>query len=327
MRLDPRLLGWGVFFILVGAIPLLTNADYLDEAVVGRWPTLWPLLLIGWGIGLVFRHTPLALLGGAVTAVTFGLMGGGALATGFGGVPAFGGCGGDAPGTAFASQNGALAGSGQLNIEFSCGTLTVGAVDGSDWSVSGTDGNGRGPRVTTSGASVSIESTNEGMTFFENVGRATWQVAVPRSPDLTLGVTLNAGEGNVDLAGATIASANLTVNAGSLTMDLAGAGRLGGVNGTVNAGNSTLNLPGGGRSVNLSLNAGNLDVCLPTGTAVRVNWNGTLGSNDLDDAGLTEVEDDTWTSAGFDETQPHVEMNVTANAGSFGLAFGGSCDA
>lgn len=99
------------------------------------------------------------------------------------------------------------------------------------------------------------------------------------------------------------------------------------MNATVNAGDASLRLPAGGRSVNLSLNAGNLDVCLPADAPIRVRWSGTLGSNDLADAGLTEVEDDTWVSTGFTESQPHLEVHVTANAGSFGLNRDGSCDA
>src|SRR5262245_29446121 len=326
MRIDTRLLGWGTFFVLVGAIPLLMNANYLDETVVGQWPSLWPLLLIGWGIALVFRHTPVALLGGAISAVTFGLMGGGALATGFGGVSMFGGCG-DAAGTAFATQRGTFAGSGQLNIEFNCGNLNVTPVDGSDWSVSGSDAKGLGPRVTTAGSAVTIESQNEGFSFFDRgAGRGSWSVAVPRAAEVGLGLTLNAGEGAVDLAGASVASVSLTLNAGSLRMDLGSAERAGDVNGTVNAGNGTVILPAGGRTANFSLNAGNLDVCVPTDAAVRIHWSGALGSNDLNQPGLVKVDSDTWASQGFDAAQPHTEMNVSANAGSFHFAFGSGCN-
>ena len=84
MHVDRRLLGWGTFFVLLGAIPLATKAGLLDRDLIGQWPLLWPVLLIGWGLGLLLRGTPLALVGGAVSAITFGIMGGGALATGFG---------------------------------------------------------------------------------------------------------------------------------------------------------------------------------------------------------------------------------------------------
>jgi hypothetical protein len=323
MHLDRRLLGWGVFFILVGAIPLAARGGYLDTEQVASWPWLWPVLLIGWGLGLLLRRTPVDWIGGAVAAVVLGLMAGGALATGFGGIPMVSGCGDEGPGTAFVTQRGPLATGGQLNVEFNCGTITMAAADGSDWSVAGSDANGRGPRVETSGTGVSIETpTND---FFRDSGRNTWTVGVPRDAQLGLGLTLNAGRGTADLTGASINSASLTVNAGSFRLDLANAALVGDVNATVNAGEATISVPAGDRSANLSLNAGSLELCLPASAPVRVHWAGALGSNDLDEAGLTELEDNTWVSTGFVETAPHLELRVSANAGSFNLTIGGAC--
>ena len=326
MHIDRRLLGWGTFFILVGAIPLAVRAGYLDEARVGQWPSLWPLLLIGWGVGLILRRTPVEWLGGAVTAITLGLMGGGALATGFGGVPTMGGCSGDRGATAFETQRGNITG-GRLTIELNCGDLTLGTVAGSDWSVSGTDSNGRSPRVSTSDGSVSIADEHGG-SFFEDVGRGAWTVDVPQSPAINLGVTLNAGDGTADLSGANLSSVGLTVNAGKFRLNLNEISSLGDVNATVNAGSAAVLLPAGDRSANVSLNAGNLEACVPSGAAIRVRWSGTIGSNNLDTtSGLSKVGDETWVSAGFDESQPHLELHVTANAGSFTLSPGGSCNA
>jgi hypothetical protein len=325
MHLDRRLLGWGVFFILVGAIPLAVRGGFLQEERVSSWPWLWPVLLIGWGLGLVLRRTRVEWIAGGITAVVLGLMAGGALATGFRGIPIVSGCGGDGQGKAFVTQRGTLATGGQINVEFNCGTITVTAADGSDWSVAGVDAGGRGPRVETSGTSVSIESpANE---FFGDSGRNTWTVGVPRAAQIGLGMTLNAGRGTADLTGASVTSASLTVNAGSFRLDLATAALVGDVNATVNAGDATISLPAGDRSGNLSLNAGNLELCLPADAPVRVRWAGALGSNDLDDAGLTELDDDTWVSAGFVETAPHLELRVSANAGSFDLTIGGACGA
>ena len=325
MHIDRRLLGWGVFFILVGAIPLAVRGGYLAAEQVVSWPWLWPVLLIGWGLGLLLRRTPVDWIGGGVTAVVLGLMAGGALATGFQGIPVVSGCGGDGQGTAFVTQGGPLATGGQINVDFKCGTITMAATDGSDWSVAGSDTDGRGPRIETSGTSVSIESpANE---FFQDSGRNTWTVGVPRAVPIGLGMTLNAGRGTADLTGANITSASLTVNAGSFRLDLADAALVGDVNGTVNAGDASISLPAGDRSANLSLNAGSLEVCVPADAAVRVRWSGALGSNDLAQAGLTELDDDTWVSAGFVETAPHLELRISANAGSFNMTLGGGCGA
>jgi hypothetical protein len=327
MRLDRRLLGWGVFFILLGAVPLAVRANVVEENLVGRWPALWPLLLIGWGVGLVLRGTPGHWLGGAVTAVTLGLMGGGAIATGFGGMPSFSSCGAGG-GTAFQTGQGTLADNGRMEIEFNCGTLAVTTADGSGWQVSGFDSDGGGPAITTdSSGNVTLKGREHGLSF--GGGRSTWNVTLPRTPSLRTGVTLNAGDGTIDLSGASIGAFNLTVNAGQLTADLAAAVTLprDGLNATVNAGKATLLLPSFDGSANLSLNAGNLEVCLPAGTAIQVHWSGTIASSDLDESGLVRVDDSLWQSAGFDPNAAHVDLDVSANAGSFSLQLGGSCDA
>lgn len=325
MHLDRRLLGWGLFFILLGAIPLATRAGLLDEELVGQWPLLWPILLIGWGLGLLLRGTPLALVGGAVTAITFGIMGGGALASGFGGVPFASGCSSDAPVTAFPARTGTLASAARVEMELNCGSLTVTTADGDGWAVAGADHDGQGPSIDTGTDRLSIESGN-GRAFGAG-GRSDWQVTIPRAPVIALGVTLNAGEGNLDLAGAAVSTVSMTLNAGAMTLDLDGTTQVGDVNGTVNAGSAAIALPAGDRSVNLSLNAGSLTVCVPPGSPIRVQWSGALGSNNFDGAGLTKVDDRTWTSPGFAATVPHVELQVSANAGSFELQFGGSCNA
>ena len=326
MHIDRRLLGWGVFFVLVGAVPLAVRANLVPSDQVESWFALWPLLLIGWGLGLLLRRTPIEWVGGGVTAVVFGLMAGGALATGFGGIN-FGSCGGgDASGSSFATQSGTLADGGRMNVEFSCGSIAIGGVDGSDWSVAGTGAGGRGPRVDAGGTSVSLQSPAGGA-FFQDVGQNTWTVGVPRTPTVELGLTLNAGRGTADLSGAKVGSAELTVNAGEFRLDLANAAQAGNLEATVNAGKATISLPAGGRTASASMNAGSLEICVPGGTMLRVDWSGTLGSNDLDEAGLTELDDDVWVTPGFDEAQPHLELDVHANAGSFDLTIGGTCGA
>jgi hypothetical protein len=84
VHIDRRLLGWGAFLIIVGAIPLLVRGGYLDAGLVDEWPSLWPILLIGWGLGLVLRRTPGELLGSAISVVVLGVMVGGLISTGFG---------------------------------------------------------------------------------------------------------------------------------------------------------------------------------------------------------------------------------------------------
>jgi hypothetical protein len=326
MRVDRRLLGWGLFFILVGAIPLATKAGLVDPDAVRAWPSLWPLLLIGWGVSLVLRRTPVEWLGGGMTAIVFGVMAGGLLATGFSGSFLSSGCGGPAEGTAFESQSGSFESTGSLKVELECGSLTLRTVDGSDWSVSGTQSDGKAPDVSVSGSNVTIAPRDRGSFFGDDPGRADWTLAVPTSAQVGLAITVNAGEATGNLDGANLAAVNLTVNAGSARLDLAGAGGVGAVDATVNAGSAVLQLPSGARSADLTLNAGSLDLCV-TGTPIRVRWSGAFGSNNFEQAGLTRVDTNTWQTAGFNPLAPSLDLRVSATAGSFGLHAGGVCPA
>lgn len=326
MRIDRRLLGWGLFLIIVGAIPLLVRGGYLDRDLVGDWPSLWPLLLIGWGLGLVLRRTPGELLGSAISVAVLGIMVGGLIATGFGGFPAFGACGDGTAATSFAGRSGALSETGRINVEFNCGTLTLRAVDGSDWSVGGKGPDGKGPDIEANAGRAVIKARDEDFRGFIDAS-STWEVEVPRTPTVDLGITLNAGEGTVDMARANLDALNMTLNAGSLTFDLAAAAALATVNGTVNAGSAAFDLPGTVTDANLTLNAGSVTVCLPEGTPLRITWNGTLGSNNFDSLGLDKIDDQHWMTAGLDSADSHLELDVSANAGSFTLQLGGSCDA
>jgi hypothetical protein len=327
MHVDRRLLGWGLFFILVGAIPLATRAGLLDPAAIRAWPSLWPLLLIGLGVGLVLRRTPVDWIGGAVTATIFGIMGGGLLAVGFSGSFLSSGCGGQVPGRAFATQTGTLAGAGRLDVELSCGSLTLHPLDGTAWSLSGTESEGKAPTIRDDGANVTIAAGRGGSLFGDDLGRTDWTLTVPTQPDVELGLTVNAGESTADLAGAHLTAVNLTVNAGSARLDLAGVAAVGNVRASVNAGSAVVSLPSGARSATLSLNAGDLDLCLAAGTQVRVAWSGALGSNDFDRAGLTKVDAGTWETPGFDPLSPSLDLRVSATAGSFHLDPDGSCEA
>jgi hypothetical protein len=327
MRVDRRLLGWGLFFILLGGIPLAAKAGLVAEASLREWPLLWPVLLIGWGLGLLLRGSRYAVIAGAITAVTFGVMGGSALAAGFGGVPFGAGCTTADPVKEFSTRSGDFGSTATANIVFNCGTLDVSTADGTRWNIAGSDRDGVGPDVVSRLDSISIQSPNEGNPFSRTGGRQVWDIVLPRSPVLALGLTLNAGDGNLNLAGAALSTVSMTLNAGSMTLDLGTTSQTGDVNATVNAGSAAITLPGGDRDMNLSLNAGSVTVCVPSGAPVRVAWSSALGSNNFGDIGLVKVDDDTFTTAGFSSGQPHLELDVSANAGSFELRIGGVCNA
>ena len=72
MHVNRSLLGWGVFFLVLGSVPLAVRYGLVDaEAFATAW-RLWPLLLIGAGMGLVLARTRAAIVGGLVVAATAG---------------------------------------------------------------------------------------------------------------------------------------------------------------------------------------------------------------------------------------------------------------
>ena len=69
MRINRSLLNWGVFLIALGGIPLSVDQGWLESDIASDLGQLWPLILVGIGLGLILRWTPLAWLGGALVCV------------------------------------------------------------------------------------------------------------------------------------------------------------------------------------------------------------------------------------------------------------------
>ncbi len=110
MHIRRGYLGWGVFLILTGAVPLLVRSGYLSEDQVDRLWTLWPLILIGIGVGLILSRTRFDFFGGLIVAATLGLMLGGLLSQGIN-VVSGGTCGSNVAGTSFPTRDGTFSGS------------------------------------------------------------------------------------------------------------------------------------------------------------------------------------------------------------------------
>src|SRR5215510_5729347 len=115
MHVNRGLLSWGLFLILAGLIPIAERAGLISaEQLLGFW-NLWPLILIGIGVGLVLSRTSFEVLGSLIVAGTFGLMVGAFLAVGIGGFPG-GVCGDDRGTEPFAEQTGAFTGTAEVNV-------------------------------------------------------------------------------------------------------------------------------------------------------------------------------------------------------------------
>ena len=115
MRVDQRFLGWGVFFIVLGGVPLAVQQGLIDRELAARAWQLWPLLIVAAGVGLLLRRTPLEFIGGLLASATVAAMLGGVIAVGadFGGIgEACGASGGEQ----FAEQRGSLGTTGSVRL-------------------------------------------------------------------------------------------------------------------------------------------------------------------------------------------------------------------
>ena len=314
MQINRRFLYIGLFFITFGGVLLAARQGWIPESAVNALWQLWPVLLIAIGLSIILARRSAGWIGGVIVSVCLGAM---AASLVQGGAIPFVGCGGGQTGIPFTTQEDQLASQAEMDITFSCGELSVVTGEGATWSVSGSSSDGKVPDIERSDSGMSVESRNRSFPF--SGGRETWTVRVPTEPTIDVGVTLNAGSGDVKLDGANLAGVRSTINAGSLTLDLRGVEAITSLGGTVNAGSVITWLPELSVEGSLTVNAGSLVICAPDGIGLRLHTgDNPISSNNFDDAGLVKT-DDGWETPGYDSASVQTELNVTANAGSASL--------
>ncbi|HEX8940221.1 MAG TPA: hypothetical protein VF763_08650 [Candidatus Limnocylindrales bacterium] len=322
MHLDRRLLDWGVFFILLGALPLAVRADLIPgDALAGAW-RFWPLVLVGIGVGLLLRRTPAEFAGGLIVAATFGLICGGLLAAGPGRIA---GCSGGTV-TSYDTSQGTLAGPGRFELHQGCGDMTVDTASGDTWLVR--TGNSAGAHATVDGdaSGVTVHPSAGPAEWFGPVGgRDDWRLTVPTGQPVDLAVEVNAGSARLNLAGAQVRSSSLTVNAGEARLDLGGAASLGSFSTTVNAGEARVTLPAAADgSGSVTVNAGSLRLCAPSGLGLAIASTETLGGANYEAAGLVRNGTE-WQTPGYAGATHRVRLSVTVNLGGVTLNPTGGC--
>lgn len=323
MRIDSRFLGWGVFFIVLGGVPLAVAQGWIDPAAIGGWWRFWPLILIGIGVGLILRRTPAHFVGGLIVAATFGLLFGGLLAGGVHDGLVFG-CTSGRSGVALPRIEGGFGPNATVDLEMSCGDLTVEPVAGSLWTLVASTPGGRNPIEASAPDRLEIRSVDH-VWFgpFGDDNGESWNVGLPTDPTLDLRATLNAGTARLNLSGAHLRGLSMTTNAGKTTIDLSGA-TVGSLSYTLNAGQTRILLPSTALSGSATVNAGDLGFCVVPGTGLRIDSNSTLASNNFGARGLVQ-SGSTWTTPGYDTAAVRIDLSLSANAGSIELDPSGGC--
>lgn len=320
MRIHRDLAGWGVFFIVAGGVPLAVQTGLIPPTVLDRWWSLWPLILVGIGLGLIFTRTSLEMLGGLFVSGTLGLLASGILTGGFAGIGDLpsGVCGPGGGGTQFESRSGQFTSDATVQIELSCGQLEVRPTDGDSWTVEGVDETGQGPRIETDDATLDIAPPE--LRFNDFVGeRDRWIVHLPTATLLDVHLSVDAGSAVADFGGARLRGVEVALNAGQATVILSDVQEIDGIEVSLNAGSLGVWLPAVSTTGSIEANAGSVRLCAPEGVALRLHTgDSVLSSYDFGDAGLVQVGE-VWETPGYDTAVTRIELRTEANAGLFSL--------
>jgi hypothetical protein len=323
MSVDRRLLNWGVFFVLLGGVPLAVAQGWISRDVVENAWELWPLILIGAGVGLILRATPLRALGGIVVSATFGIMLGSFIAVGFGGF-SFGnlGCGAADPGAPrLVERGGAFAGrTGTVRLNASCAAVTVATAPGTGWNVvvSGTE-NAR-PVIVESTDELVVRSPDEPVAFPFNARRATWAVTLGTDLQLDLGLELDAGGATVDLDGATLTRLTVDGNAiGDTGLDLEGA-TVEQLDVSVNAASIAITLPAGAdMKGRVEGNAASVELCAPAGVGLRLLVDDNITASDNYEAQGLVRSGSAWQTPNYASAPTRIDLATVGSAVSYTL--------
>jgi hypothetical protein len=193
--------------------------------------------------------------------------------------------------------------------------------------VNGSADDGRTPEVQADDARLVVRAPDQ-QGFAIGAEGSRWQVTLPREVPVQVDISVNAGSGDLDLAGMSVPGFTTSVNAGEALADLSGARGTERVDASVNAGSLVilLPMPSGTLRGNLSINAGSAEVCVPSGVSVRIHsGDQPLGATNFDDRDLVRVGD-TWSSPGYESATDRIELNVSVNLGSLALDPENGCD-
>lgn len=317
MRIRPALLFWGIFFVLLGGLPLLVRAGALDPNALSDAWRLWPLLLVALGLSLILGRTKAGLLGTAIAAIVIGVAAGGALASGTTWIGNVGGCGVPSSGEAqrFA-DDGNFERPISAEFDLDCGTIDLSVAPGIAWRFEA-DYEGEPPTLELSDDSIGLRSPGG-----FGVRRQRWTVTLPADALRSIDLSTNAGSSTVRLAGANLEEFKLDLNAGDVRVDASGA-RVQGLDLSTNAGRIRLRVDQDVRG-SLSANAGSIELCAPQDATLRLRVEEQLTfAHNLDDRGLAQ-SGDIWTREGA-VGAPVVDLSVEGNAANFTLDPEGGC--
>ncbi|HEY5488189.1 MAG TPA: DUF5668 domain-containing protein [Candidatus Limnocylindrales bacterium] len=317
MRVNRGRLNWGVFLIVLGAMPLAYNQGVVSSSTLGEAWRLWPLVLVGLGLGLVLSRTPASFVGGLVVAICLGLVLGSLFAVG----PRLG-CGNGDTSSNSISRAGTFDGLASVELNLQCGATSVTTSPDASWHVTASSSTGSQAQVNSNPGWLSVGSDRSN--WWADRSEDNWQVALPAQTPISLSASIDAGDAHFNLPGAKLTSATFSVNAGAAHIDLSG-GSLQSLSVSTNAGSTSLTLDGQSDvRGSVSTNLGELKLCVPVGLGLQIRASDSLGGNNFGSAGLVHVGD-VWQTPGYDSSTHKADLAASTSLGSLSINPAGGC--
>jgi hypothetical protein len=312
MRVHRGYLFWGIFFLILGAIPLADRLGWIDVSSFGEAWRLWPVAIIAAGLAILLSRTQAALVGTAAAAIVIGIIAGGALAYGGGFIANVGDCGSDGANLERVTADGTFASDATVDLHLSCGTLDLTTADGSDWSIEA-GYRQTAPTVEDGTDRLSVRAPDS------PARRQEWDITLPSDALRQLDVEANAGTATLDMGDAALDALRIEANAGEVL--LASEGSIDDLLVSMNAGSAKLTIDGSAEG-RLTVNAGSIDLCVPDDADLELDVNEQFAfGNNLSGSGL-EREGNTWRRSGDGAA---ISFRVEGNAASFTLNPSGGC--
>ncbi len=311
-------LNWGVFFIVLGAVPLAYHQGAITQSAITDAWRLWPLIIVGIGVGFILSRTPAYFVGGLIVAATMGLIFGSIFAV----TPNIG-CGSGNGNVTNVSRSGAFDGPSSVQLNLQCGTANVTTSADGQWHVDASNDSGHNAGISTSGNSVTVETNRGGNNWFDR-GNDNWRISLPASTQLDLTTTMDLGDADFNLAGANLSSAIFNTNLGSLHVDLTGS-HIDHLTVSTNLGAAAVELDGSSDlSGNLKTSLGSLKVCAPAGLGLQIQSNNSLGSQNFSGLGMSR-SGDVWQTANYQTASHRATLTVETSLGSLEVHAAGGC--
>jgi hypothetical protein len=320
MRVNNRLLFWGVLLVAVGGVLVASDLRIVDTPTLTELLRLWPLAAVAIGLSLVFRRTRFSLPALLLAAAIPGLVLGSAFAV----APRFAGdCGIRDETASVATTRGTFDGPATVSVRTGCGSLDVTTAPGNGWQLDAANTAGREPTVDATTGSLSIDGISHGRASFLNAERGSWDLTLPTSDLDSLSLVVTAGQGQVDLPGARIQRLVLTANAADMVVD-ASAASVTEVSAVVNVGRLSIDLPAGSDLTgSLRVGAGELRICAPPGLGLRVT-SPDVSAGEVSVGGLEQTSPN-WQNPEYASATHRADLRVSATFGAVEIDPIGGC--